>query len=118
MRHWFDAMTGLGLHVGQMRLWLWEFLVWAAMEWNLVQDVYSWTTDALPLTGTRRTQGLLRQSVKTCVWPGPKDCYRNQDNVLRTPSEKTSNRQFSENEVRPGIGKWPSRNGPHGKCCC
>jgi DNA modification methylase len=98
-------------HVGQMRLWLWEFLVWAAKEWNLVQDVYSWTTDALPLTGTRRTQGLLRQSVKTCVWLGPKDCYRNQDNVLRTPSEKTSNRPCSDNEVRPGIGKWPCRNG-------
>lgn len=29
--------------VGQMRLWLWEFLLWAAKEWNLVQDVH-WRT--------------------------------------------------------------------------
>ncbi len=98
-------------HVGQMRLWLWEFLVWAAREWNLVQDVYSWTTDAMPLTGTNRNQGLLRQSVKTCVWLGPKNCYRNQDNVLRTPSEKTSNRPCSDNTLRVGRNEWPYRLG-------
>jgi DNA modification methylase len=98
-------------HVGQMRVWLWEFLVWAAKEWNLVQDAYSWTTDALPLAGTSRTQGLLRQSVKMCVWLGAKDCYRNQDNVLRTPSVKTSNRSCSDNETRVGRGEWPYRIG-------
>ena len=98
-------------HVGQMRLWLWEFLVWAAREWNLVQDVYSWTTDALPLAGTSRTQGLMRQSVKMCVWLGPKDCYRNQDNVLRTPSEKTSNRSCSDNALRVGRNDWNYRVG-------
>lgn len=59
--------------VGRMRLWVWEFLVWAAKEWNLVQDAYSWTTDAMPLTCTNREQGLMRQSVKMCVWLGPKD---------------------------------------------
>ncbi|MEO8494787.1 MAG: Dam family site-specific DNA-(adenine-N6)-methyltransferase, partial [Planctomycetota bacterium] len=42
--------------VGKMRLWLWEFLLRAAKEWNLVQDVYSWTQDAMPLTGTSRKQ--------------------------------------------------------------
>ena len=26
--------------VGSMRLWLWEFIVWAGREWNLIQDVY------------------------------------------------------------------------------
>src|SRR5947209_7339479 len=26
--------------VGRMRLWLWDFLLWAARDWNLVQDVY------------------------------------------------------------------------------
>lgn len=25
--------------VGKMRLWLWEFVVWAGREWNLVQDM-------------------------------------------------------------------------------
>ena len=28
--------------IGKMRLWLWEFLLWAAKEWNLIQDVYWW----------------------------------------------------------------------------
>ena len=89
-------------HVGQMRLWLWEFLVWAAREWNLVQDVYTWTSDAMPLTGTSRKQGLLRNSVKTCVWLGSPDCFRNQDNVLLEPSRKTKGRMNSTNRIKPG----------------
>lgn len=99
-------------HVGQMRLWLWEFLVWAGREWNLVQDVYSWTQDALPLTGTSRKQGLMRQSVKTCLWLGPKDCFRNQVAVLNTPSQRTSDRSVSDqrfllgrNEKNCKVGK-------------
>ena len=59
--------------LGKMRLWLWEFIAWAGREWNLVQDVYWWATDAMPLAGTNRKYGLLRQSVKTCVWLGPPD---------------------------------------------
>ena len=68
--------------IGKMRLWLWEFVAWAGREWNLVQDAWWWSIDAMPLAGTRRTQGLMRQSVKMCVWLGAPDCYRNQDNVL------------------------------------
>ena len=37
--------------LGKMRLWLWEFVVWAGREWNLVQDP----------TGGRSTQ---------CPWRG------------------------------------------------
>lgn len=88
--------------VGQMRLWLWEFMLWAAKEWNLVQDVYSWTQDAMPLTGTSRKQGLMRQSVKTCVWLGPKDCFRNQDAVLNTPSQRTTDRSASDDRLVQG----------------
>ena len=36
--------------VGKMRLWLWEFVAWAGREWNLVQDVYWWSFDAMPLS--------------------------------------------------------------------
>lgn len=89
-------------HIGQMRLWLWEFVAWAGREWNLVQDVFSWTTDAMPLAGTNRHQGLLRQSVKMCVWLGEPDCFRNQQAVLRTPSSRTSERHASDLAVRPG----------------
>ena len=43
---------------------------WAAREWNLVQDCYWWAVDAMPLGGIRRDQGLMRPSVKMCVWLG------------------------------------------------
>jgi DNA modification methylase len=72
--------------IGQMRLWLWEFIAWAGREWNLVQDCYWWAIDTMPLGGTSRKYGLMRPSVKTVVWLGPPNCYRNQDAVLCSPS--------------------------------
>ena len=86
--------------IGEMRLWLWEFLVWAAKEWNLVQDVFWWTTDMLPASGTNRKQGLLRQSVKMCIWLGPTDCYRNQDAVLWEPSDRHAARKWSDRALK------------------
>jgi SAM-dependent methyltransferase len=73
--------------MGQMRLWLWRFIVSAGEEWNLVEDVYWWNPTAIPSRGAKREFGLMRPSVKMCVWLGPPNCYRNQDNVLWTPSE-------------------------------
>jgi DNA modification methylase len=73
--------------MGEMRLWLWEFLVWAGKAWNLVEDVYWWNPAALPTRGAKREFGLMRPSVKTCIWLGSPDCYRNQDAVLWTPSD-------------------------------
>jgi SAM-dependent methyltransferase len=67
---------------GKMRLWLWEFLVWAGREWGLVQDAYWWNFAALPKQGCQRSIGLMRSSVKPCVWLGPLDCYRDQEAVL------------------------------------
>lgn len=72
--------------LGRMRLWLWEFIAWAGREWNLVQDTYWWAIDTMPLGGTSRKYGLLRPSVKTVVWLGAPDCYRNQEAVLCSPS--------------------------------
>lgn len=82
--------------IGQMRLWLWEFLLWAAKEWNLVQDVQWWAIDTLPTSGTNRNQGLLRQSVKMCIWLGSPDCYRNQEAVLWEPSDRHAARKWSD----------------------
>lgn len=96
--------------IGKMRLWLWEFLLWAAREWNLVQDVYWWSIDAMPLAGTNRKYGLLRQSVKMCVWLGPADCYRNQDAVLWTPSQATSARHRADIALRTGATGRTYRN--------
>lgn len=86
--------------VGRMRLWLWEFVAWAGREWNLVQDAYWWATDAMPLNGTSRKWGLMRQSVKMCVWLGPPDCYRNQDNVLWMPSDQLFAGRKSDTALR------------------
>jgi hypothetical protein len=92
--------------VGRMRLWLWDFVAWAGREWNLVQDAWWWAVDQLPLGGIKRGQGLMRPSVKMCVWLGPPDCYRNQDAVLWTPSDDLSAKR------RPDIAL---RVGPNGK---
>jgi DNA modification methylase len=98
--------------VGKMRLWLWEFVTWAGREWNLVQDAYWWSYDALPLSGTKRHQGLLRSSVKMCVWLGASNCYRNQDNVLWLPSDVN----FAESRENRAVRRGPSgRTYNHGE---
>ena len=56
----------------------------------------------MPLAGTRRTEGLLRQSVKMCVWLGPPNCFRNQDAVLWSPSQATSARHRADIALRVG----------------
>jgi hypothetical protein len=67
--------------VGRMRTWLWDFLAWVGREWGVVQDAYWWNTAAMP--EAHAIQGrLMRPSLKTCVWAGSPDCYRNQDAVL------------------------------------
>jgi hypothetical protein len=96
--------------VGKMRLWLWEFVAWAGREWNLVQDCWWWAVDVLPLGGIKRHQGLMRPSVKMCVWLGPPDCYRNQDNVLLTPSEANSARHRADIFLRTGPNGKTYRN--------
>lgn len=98
--------------VGKMRLWLWEFVIWAGREWNLVQDAYWWSYDALPLSGTKRHQGLLRSSVKMCVWLGASNCYRNQENVLWLPSDVN----FAESRENRAVRRGPSgRTYNHGE---
>jgi len=96
--------------VGKMRLWLWDFVAWAGREWNLVQDCYWWAVDSLPLGGIKRHQGLMRPSVKMCVWLGQADCYRNQDAVLWTPSEELSARHRSDIALRVGPSGKTYRN--------
>ena len=96
--------------VGSMRGWLWEFMAWVCREWNMVQDVWWWNTSALT-TGlcTPRERGLLRASLKACVWCGPNDCYRDQDNALWLESQGNKYRRsiakrFSRDESPSGQG--------------
>ena len=73
--------------VGRMRGWLWRFMAWVCEEWNMVQDVWWWNFTSPPTVHCHRDRGLMRPSVKGCVWVGATDCYRNQDSVLWKPSE-------------------------------
>jgi hypothetical protein len=103
-RQWFDLMdwvvvecrrvlkpTGSAVFViqpnserfGKMRTWWLRFMLKWAEEWGMVQDAYWWNYTAMP----GDYQGLMRPSVKPCVWLGPPDCYRDQDAVLWKESE-------------------------------
>lgn len=77
--------------VGRMRPWLFEFMAKWAREWNMVQDAWWWNHCAAPTVHCQRKRGLMRPSMKACVWLGSSDCYRNQDKVLIAASEATKN---------------------------
>lgn len=72
--------------LGRMRPWAFEFMARAAREWGMVQDAYWWNVSAAPTVHVQRTVGLLRPSAKLCVWVGPENCYRHQNEVLLAPS--------------------------------
>lgn len=95
---------------GQMRLWLWEFVAWAGREWNLIQDAYWWNFGSLPTFCASRKCGLLRSSVKLCVWLGPPDCYRNQDNVLWLPCDDNFAQSKSDSALRSTASGQTFRN--------
>jgi len=74
--------------VGKIRGWLWEFMAWVCREWNMVQDVWWWNIATLPIgVCIPKERGLLRTSLKACVWAGLPDCYRKQDSVLWQPTQ-------------------------------
>lgn len=73
--------------LGQMRAWPYRFILDILDNWNLVQDIYWWNFATIPSAGSERNVGLLRYSVKFCVWAGPPNCYRNQAAVLWTESQ-------------------------------
>jgi DNA modification methylase len=93
--------------IGRMSSWLWEWMAfWAERfpNWGIVQDVYWWNTTALPTANCQEVHGLLRSSLKYCVWMGPADCYRDQSAVLWTESQaqrlgRSMDRVSAENGV-------------------
>lgn len=87
-------------HLGEMRPWVWDFLAWCCREWNVVQDAYWWNIAAIPTTHCARSHGLLRPSLKYCIWLGAPDCYRNQDAVLREPSAATRSTDLADRILR------------------
>lgn len=75
--------------MGRMRTWLWDFQAWIGREWGIVQDAYWWNHATLPQAICQPRVGLMRPSVKACVWAGPFDCHRDQDSVLWQASDAT-----------------------------
>ena len=53
----------------------------------MVQDAYWWNIAALPQECAMPRSGLLRPSLKACVWCGLGDCYREQKEVLWEESQ-------------------------------
>lgn len=80
--------------VGKMRLWLWRFMVWAGEEWGIVQDAYWWNFVTLP-NGAATIYGLMRQSLKYCLWLGNPDCYKNQLAILWEESQENIAQRLS-----------------------
>jgi site-specific DNA-methyltransferase (cytosine-N4-specific) len=86
--------------VGKMRGWLWEFMAWVCREWNMVQDVWWWNTSAQPNVHTQRQNGLMRPSIKPCIWCGDQGCYRDQQAILWSESERNIQRRAEERAAR------------------
>ena len=70
--------------VGRMRRWWLRFMLDWAERWGMVQDVWWWNVSAMP----GDFHGLTRPSLKPCVWLGPPDCYRDQDAVLWSETDR------------------------------
>jgi DNA modification methylase len=74
--------------VGSMRTWLWRFMADWGERWNMVQDAWWWNYTSPPTVHCQRSRGLMRPSLKACVWLGPTDCYRDQGSVLWLESDR------------------------------
>jgi site-specific DNA-methyltransferase (adenine-specific) len=90
--------------IGKMRAWVWKFLVFCAENWNVIQDAYWWNISAFPCGGAI-TSGMLRSSLKYCVWCGETDFYRDQDAVLWEEAEQTKAQRMAG---RAGKKTFPS----------
>lgn len=97
--------------VGRMRAWCFRFLAWCSddlvRETNgrigLVQDAWWWNTTAPPTVHTQRSIGLMRPSVKPCVWVGAEDCYRDQQEVLWAESTRNAERRANAKSERHAV---------------
>lgn len=100
--------------VGSMRGWVFEFMAWVCREWNMVQDCYWWNMVVAPTVHCQRAHGLMRPSVKPCIWCGDSDCYRNQDDVLWSISDTTRAGDLSDRALRSTPSGQVMRQG---RCC-
>ena len=97
--------------VGRMRTWLWEFMVKIGKEWGIVQDAWWWNCTMAPTVHCHRARGLMRPSVKACVWAGPESCWRDQGSVLWTESEGNAAQNRAERFLRKPASSLTMRKG-------
>jgi DNA modification methylase len=97
--------------VGSMRGWLWEFMAWVCRDWNMVQDVWWWNHTTYPMLGCDREIGLMRPSVKGCIWAGSPECYKNQDGVLWTQAQQSNSDIWSDRAIRNAPSGSHNRRG-------
>ena len=62
------------------------------------------------MNGSSRRHGLMRPSVKMCVWLGPPDCYRHQEKVLWLPSDTLFAERKSDSALRTSRSGRKYRN--------
>lgn len=86
--------------IGRMRPWIWEFMAKWSKEWNMIQDAWWWNPCAMPTVHCWQSNGLMRPSVKACVWLGSPDCYKDQSSVLWDAAEATVAKRSSSRILR------------------
>jgi hypothetical protein len=91
--------------VGSMRGWLWEFMAWACREWNMVQDAW-WFNSSTLATGGVGTKGLMRPSIRPCVWLGDSECYRDQSAVLKLAAPRSASQFAYDAKPQPRVSGW------------
>lgn len=99
--------------VGRMRAWVFRFLAWCADDLvretggriGMVQDAWWWNFAMAPTKHSNRDVGLLRPSLKPCVWLGAEDCFRSQSDVLWTESDSNAAKRLG---ARAGRVSFPS----------
>lgn len=97
--------------VGRMRTWLWEFQAWIGKEWGIVQDAYWWNHAAPPTVHCHRDRGLMRPSMKACVWAGLENCYRDQEAALLPIAEATlTDKRITRTELSYSPAGYSSRS--------
>jgi DNA modification methylase len=86
--------------VGRTRPWLFEFMGRWARDWNLVQDAWWWNFTAPPTIHAHESRGLMKPSVKACVWLGSPKCYRDQNAVLWEASDSMLATRLSDRALK------------------
>ena len=97
---------------GRMTEAEWHVMMRGVVE--QVQDAWWWNVSAPPTVHCQRQNGLMRGSVKACVWLGDYDCYRNQDAVLWTESDSNKAKRQSSRSLQVGPSGLSMRPG---RCC-